>query len=259
LVLAVSDMSFIDLLDTSGSAVSGPRYLWLQKLIRDAIETQRLPAGSVLPSERELCDQFQLSRVTIRKAMEALVEDRLLERRRGAGTFVADRGAKDGGRVEKSFSMLSSFTEDMLARGRRPSSEWVDRSEGSVTPEESLALGQSPGSRVFRFQRIRFADGETMALEYTTVPGWGLNSVDDVAASLYEALAANGNRPIRALQRVRAIGFEAEHAALLGVQERDPGLLIERRGFAADGRVIEVTHSYYRGDAYDLVAELHHI
>lgn len=252
-------MSFIDLLDTAGSTENGPRYLWLQKLVRDAIETHRLPAGAALPSERELCDQFQLSRVTIRKAMDPLVNDGLLARRRGAGTFVADRGAKDNGRVEKSFSMLSSFSEDMLARGRRPSSEWVDRSEGSVTPEEALALGQSPGSRVFRFQRIRFADGETMALEYAAVPGWGLSSIDDVETSLYEALAAHGNRPVRALQRVRAIGFEGEQAALLRVQERHPGLLIERRCFAADGRVIEVTHSYYRGDAYDLVAELHRV
>jgi GntR family transcriptional regulator len=253
-------MSFIDLLDVAGSADSGPRYLWLQRLIRDAIDTKRLAPGAALPSERELCDEFQLSRVTIRKAMQALVDDGLLDRRRGAGTFVSITPvAENPGRVEKSFSMLSSFTEDMLARGRRPSSEWVDRSEGAVTPEEALALGISPGSRVYRLQRIRYADDETMAVEYATVPAWGLKSLDEVVTSLYEALAANGNRPVRALQRVRAIGFEAEQAALLGIQEGDPGLLIERRAFAADGRVIEVTHSYYRGDAYDLVAELHHI
>lgn len=259
-MLAGFDMSFIDLLDIAGTAESGPRYLWLQKLIRTAIETRRLPAGAALPSERELCDEFQLSRVTIRKAMEALVNDGLLERRRGAGTFVSNAPAeKEPGRVEKSFSMLSSFTEDMLARGRQPSSEWIDRSEGSVTPEEALAMGMSPGSRVFRFQRIRFADGETMAIEYAAVPGWGLNGLDDVETSLYGALEAHGNRPVRALQRVRAIGFEPEQATLLGIEPGDPGLLIERRAFAADGRIIEVTHSYYRGDAYDLVAELHHI
>ncbi|KQO09055.1 GntR family transcriptional regulator [Sphingomonas sp. PP-CE-3A-406] len=252
-------MAFIDLLDVTAATSSGPRYLWLQGLIRTAIETRRLAAGTALPSERELCDEFQLSRVTIRKALEALVTDGLLERRRGAGTFVSrSPGVQDASRVEKNFSALSSFSEDMLARGRRPSSEWIDRSEGSVTPEEALALGLSPGSHVFRFQRIRFADDETMAVEYATVPSWGLKRLDDVVSSLYGALAANGNRPVRALQRVRAICFGKEHAVLLGIEERDPGLMIERRSFAADGRVIEVTHSYYRGDAYDLVAELHH-
>jgi len=250
-------MTFMDLIGPIDTKESGPRYLWLQKLVREAIRAGQLPVGTALPSERELCETFSLSRVTIRKAMDELVAQGLLDRKRGAGTFVAGRGpAADGGRVEKSFSMLTSFTEDMLARGRRPSSRWLDRSEGAVTPEEALALGLSPGSKVYRFQRIRYADGQTMALELATVPAWGIGPLEGVEDSLYGALVAAGNRPVRALQRVRAVAFDAEQAELLDITAGDPGLLIERRAFTADGRVIEVTHSYYRGDAYDLVAEL---
>jgi GntR family transcriptional regulator len=95
-----------------------------------------------------------------------------------------------------------------------------------------------------------------MALEYTAVPGTGLDSADTVTESLYTALEAKGNRPVRALQRLRAVLFSAEQASLLGIQPGAAGLLIERRGFLEDGRAIEATRSFYRGDAYDFVAEL---
>lgn len=253
-------MAFVDQIGALRENEAGPRYMRLQKLIRHAVDSRRLAAGAALPSERDLCEEYGLSRVTIRKAIDGLVEEGLLERRQGAGTFVSESLQKaSNGRVEKSFSALSSFSEDMMARGRKPGNKWIDRSEGLVTPEESLSLGLSPGSKVYRFQRIRYADGVTMALEGATVPGWGLPSVATVENSLYTALQQAGHRPVRALQRVRAIGFPAEMADLLGIAAGDPCLFIERRAFLPDGRVIEITHSYYRGDAYDLVAELSEI
>jgi GntR family transcriptional regulator len=247
-------MSFVDRIGALAEDEAGPRYMRLQKLIRQAVDERRLQAGVALPSERELCDGYGLSRVTIRKAIDGLVEDGILERRQGAGTFVSGTVAR--GRVEKSFSMLSSFSEDMISRGRKPGNTWLDRAEGTVNPEEALSLSLSPGSKVYRCQRIRFADGEPMALEQATLPGWGLPSIDAIDNSLYEALEQSGHRPVRALQRVRAISFNEEQAGLLGIAPGDPCLFIERRAFLIDGRPIEVTRSFYRGDRYDLVAEL---
>ncbi|WP_068082790.1 GntR family transcriptional regulator [Novosphingobium rosa] len=249
-------MSFVHHIGALDEGVAGPRYMRLQKLIRQAIDDRRLTAGEALPSERELCETYELSRVTIRKAIDGLVDDGLLERRQGAGTFVSGQAPTGAARVEKSFSMLSSFSEDMLSRGRKPGNAWLDRAEGAVNPEEALGLGLSPRSRVYRFQRIRYADGQPMALEQATIPGWGLPSVHAVDASLYGALEQAGYRPVRALQRVRAIGCNEEQAELLKIAPNDPCLFIERRAFLADGRAIELTHSWYRGDAYDLVAEL---
>lgn len=226
---------------------SAPLYLQLQKVIRGAIESRILHPDEALPAERDLAEAYGLSRVTVRKALDGLVEQRLLTRKRGAGTFVSPR-------VEKNFASISSFTEDMESRGLRPSSEWIARSEGVVSPEEALALGLSPGSPVFRFARIRYADDISMALEYTTVPAASLTSLDAVENSLYAALGSA--RPVRILQRLSAVLFTAEQAALLRVETPAPGLLIERRGFAADGRTVEFTQSYYRGDTYDYVAEL---
>jgi GntR family transcriptional regulator len=238
---------FVDRIGTLDESDSAPLYLQLQRVLRSAIERHVLSPDEALPPERDLAEAYKVSRVTVRKALDGLVDARMLTRRQGAGTFVAAR-------VEKNFATISSFSEDMLARGRQPRSEWLSRAEGSVTPEEAMAFGLGPGSPVYRFTRIRFADGESMALEYATVPGWALASADAVGESLYDALGEA--RPMRVLQRLRAVLFTAEQAELLKIPAQSAGLEIERRGFARDGRTVEFTKSYYRGDAYDFVAEL---
>ncbi|RYF95067.1 MAG: GntR family transcriptional regulator [Caulobacteraceae bacterium] len=241
--------SFADIMGTLDAKAPAPLYQQLQRALREAIQSNQLGPNDALPAERDMAETFSVSRITIRKALDGLVGEGLLTRRQGAGTFVASR-------VEKSFSKLSSFTEDMISRGRVPHSAWLSRSDGSVTPEESLTLGLSPGSPVYRFNRIRYADGAPMALEFSTIAAFALPSAQAVETSLYAALEKSDHRPTRALQRLRAVLFSAEHAETLGVTVGDAGLLIERRGFLKDGRAVEVTQSYYRGDAYDFVAEL---
>lgn len=236
----------IESLDAGGR---GPLYGRVQAVIRAAMDAGSLRAREPIPPERELAAELGVSRITVRKALDGLVDEGLLIRRQGAGTFVA-------GRVEKQFSKLTSFSEDMAARGRSVRSEWLTKAEGTVTPDESLTLGLGPGTPVYRFGRIRYADGLGMAIERSTIAGYGLPSLDAVGESLYAALEASGNRPVRALQRLRAVLFDEEQAALIGAEPGAPGLFIERRGFIEDGRTIEMTHSWYRGDAYDFVAEL---
>jgi GntR family transcriptional regulator len=242
-------MSLAEQIGFDGEEGRGPLYRRLEERLRHAIESGALKPEQALPSERDLAEDFAVSRITIRKALDGLVGSGLLLRRQGAGTFVA-------GRVEKSFSKLTSFSEDMAARGRTSRSEWITRAEGTVTPDESLMLGLSPGTPVYRFHRIRYADDFAMALEYSTIPAFALPSLGVVRGSLYEALNAAGTRPVRALQRLRAVLFDSQQAGLLGVEIGAPGLLIERRGFLDDGRAVEMTQSWYRGDAYDFVAEL---
>ena len=238
---------FVDRIGRIDSRSSAPLYLQLQRVLRSAIERQVLAPDEALPPERELAEAYDVSRVTVRKALDGLVHARLLTRRQGAGTFVAAR-------VEKNFATISSFTEDMLSRGRQPHSEWISKSEGTVMPEEALAFGFGPGTPFYRLVRIRYADGQSMALEHATVPKDSLSSLEAVGESLYDALGSA--RPVRVLQRLRAVLFTPEQSELLGIEPGSAGLEIERRGFAADGRTVEFTKSYYRGDAYDFVAEL---
>ncbi len=227
-----------------------PAYQHLRRTLQHAVENGELEPQQALPGERDLAKLLDVSRVTVRKAISGLVAEGLLVQRQGAGTFVAER-------IVKSFSLLTSFTNDLRARGLDPQSIVLEHDSGEVTPEEAMALNLSPGVLVVRSYRLRTASGQPLALERTTVPQSVLPDSAEIGLSLYEAFAARGIRPMRALQRLRAIAFDAEQARLMQLPEGSPGLFIERRAFLADGRVVEFTRSFYRGDAYDFVAELH--
>jgi GntR family transcriptional regulator len=226
-----------------------PLYQQLQRALRQAIENRTLAPDDALPAERDLAAEFGVSRITVRKALVGLVAEGLLVRRQGSGNFVSAR-------VEKNFAMLTSFSEDMRARGRTPRSVWLKRAAGTVTPEEALALRLSPGTPVYRFNRIRYADEAPMAIEYATIVASALPSLEAVDTSLYEALEVVGHRPVRALQRLRAVLLTGDQAQLLKAKPGEAGLLVERLGSLPDGRAIEFSQSYYRGDTYDFVAEL---
>ncbi|MDR3387540.1 MAG: GntR family transcriptional regulator [Rudaea sp.] len=235
-----------------GSDKGGARslaYLRLRRSLQKMIENGSLEPGHALPSEREMATLLSLSRVTVRKAISGLADDGLLTQRHGAGTFVADR-------IVKSFSKLTGFTDDLRARGLKPRVKFLERSVGEVSPEEALALHLSPGARVVRLRRLRFAGDKALALEDTVVPQSILRDPGAVKLSLYATLERLGCRPTRALQRLRAVALDAAQARLLHLPIGSPALAIERRAFLEDGRVVEFTSSLYRGDAYDFVAEL---
>ena len=225
-------------------------YLRLRRAIRNVVEHRDIEPGQALPSERDLSQALKLSRVTVRKAIAGLVEEGLLTQRHGAGTFIAER-------IVKPMSRLSSFTEDLRDRGLHPRSEFFERSVGEVTPEEAMAMNLSPGSLVARLHRVRYGQDEPLAIERSVVPASVLPDPMVVRDSLYEVLETLGCRPKRALQRLRAVSLGVQHARLLHVAAGSAGLNIERRSFLDDGRVVEFTCSWYRGDIYDFVAELH--
>ncbi|HZX27482.1 MAG TPA: GntR family transcriptional regulator [Telluria sp.] len=241
--------NLVQLMQDQGQTSGLPLYQQLQRALREAIDRRLFAPDAALPAERVLAAELGLSRITVRKAIDGLVEEGLLVRRQGAGNFINNR-------VEKNFAKLTSFSEDMRARGRTPHSTWLKRAAGTVTPEEALRLRLSPGAPVYRFHRIRFADDVPMCLEQATIVAACLPSMDAVGDSMYEALEAAGNRPVRALQRLSALLLNEEQAALLQTRAGEPGLCVERLGFLRDGRAVEFCRSYFRGDLYDFVAEL---
>ena len=233
-----------------GSAT--PLYLRVQERIRDAILSGRWRPQEALPGERDLAESFDVSRVTVRKAIGGLVEAGMLHQRQGSGTYVANKPA----RVEQALSRLTSFTEDMRLRGLEPSITVLRREISPPSPQEAMHLMLSPRERVSRLRRLRLAGGVPMAIELATLPQSLLPDPESVGPSLYAALEALGARPVRALQRLKADNLGPDDAALLGVSSGAAALAIERVSFLADGRPVEFTKSWYRGDAYDFVAEL---
>ncbi len=230
----------------------GPRYLQLGRHLARAINDGVLGPDSSLPSEREMAEITQLSRVTIRKAIEVLVNDNLVVQRHGSGTFVAPRVQK----LEHSLSRLTSFTEDMQRRGKSSSSDVLSAGFYDPSPEEIVTLGMRSGEKVARIVRLRRADGVPLALEHSSLPPDILPNPEDVTTSLYTVLDKRGMRPVRAIQRISATILTPDQAEHLGAEISDPALTIARTGYLASGRVIEYSKGTYRGDAYDFVAEL---
>jgi len=232
--------------DASGRGLA---YLSLQRALAEVIDAGMLKPGDALPGERVLAEQLGVSRVTVRRAIAGLVESGMLTQRRGAGTFIAER-------IVKSFSRLTSFSDDLRARGLLSRSAFLERAVGAATPEEAMGLDLSPGAAVVRLYRLRFAGERPLVVERTAVPHDLLADPAAVGNSLYDALEREGRVPVRALQRVRAVALDTERARLLELPPGSPALYIERRAYLADGRAVEFTRSFYRGDVYDFVAEL---
>jgi len=230
----------------------GPLYLQLRKRIEQAIDSGQLPPDTPLPPEREIAAITNLSRVTVRKAVEPLVESGQIVQRRGSGSFVAPRVA----RVEQSLSRLTSFTEDMARRGRNVTSIWLERGLFMPSPHETMTLGLSSEASVARLARLRSSDGTPLAIERAALPSDILPNPLVVETSLYEVLGQLGKRPVRAVQRISAANLGADDATLLDVEEGMAGLKIERISYLPSGQVVELTHSLYRADLYDFVAEL---
>ena len=230
----------------------GPLYLQLKRWIEDAINAGAISPGDALPSERDLAIKVDVSRVTVRKAVAQLVQDGVLVQRHGSGTFVAPATQ----RVEQSLSQLTSFTEDMARRGMSVRAEWLDRGLYIASPEETIILGLSPGEQVARIARLRLSGDMPLAIERASLSSTILPEPQRIEDSLYKYLDLFGNRPVRAIQRIRAANLTHDDAMLLQVPVGSAGLHIERTSYLASGRVIEFTRSIYRGDTYDFVAEL---
>jgi GntR family transcriptional regulator len=227
-----------------------PLYLQLVRTLTNAIEAGRWQPGEALPAERLLCTQLSVSRVTLRLAIDALVEHGLVVRRPGAGTFVRQSAAH-------SLSGLSSFTEVMRSKGFEPQSQWIERTLRPAYGEEILRLGLSPDSIVASLTRLRYADGRVVAYEQSVVPKRLLPEPMEIDDSLHAWLDRRGEPVVRALQHLRAVNLNARLAQHFDMREGEAMLRIVRVGYARDGSAIELTETYCHSDYYDFVTEVH--
>src|SRR4051812_12354943 len=175
-----------------------PLYIQLAHKIADAINAGRWQADQALPSERILSDKLGISRVTARKALDMLVDQGLIHRRHGSGTFISRP-------LEQPLSRLTNFTEMLASKGYESSTVWLERGLEMPTYDEVMKLGISTTTQVARLQRLRLADGVVMAVEMSTLPAQVLPDPLAVESSLYAYLDRTGHRVVRALQHIRAV------------------------------------------------------
>lgn len=223
-----------------------PKHLQLTSLLTSLV-TERLGPGAAIPSERELMATYAVSRATVRRSVESLVNDGLLERVHGKGTFVARP------RLESQLH-LASFSQDMRRRGLTPSTRLLALEAARPPVEVAAALGLRRGSLAWRLERVRLADGRPIALEEGWYPRAALPDLDrrDLSGSLYEVFASDYGLVIdRAAQTLWGESADGPTARLLDAPLRTP-LLVFRRVSSAGDRVVEHVVSRYRGDRYQI-------
>ena len=232
---------FLDL-DRSGPV---PLYYQISSRLEQAIRDQTLPAGSRLENEVALASRLGLSRPTIRRAIQDLVDQGLLVRRRGLGTTVANR------KVHRKFE-LTSLYDDLVKSGQTPRTE-VRLLEVRRAPDHvAEALGVPAGLDVTWIERLRHAGGEPLAIMHNAVPLdlLPLCAEDLVRCGLYELLRAAGHVPRMASQTVGAKSATAAEARLLGDSRGAPMLTMVRTAWDASGRAVEYGAHVYRASRY---------
>ncbi len=219
--------------------------------VLDLIE--QLGVGEAIPSERQLSANLGVSRLTVRAALDNLVREGYLVRRRGAGTFVSEP------KIAQELTM-TSFTEDMQRRGMRPESRTLDLRVVPAGARLGRLLHVSPSERIAVAKRLRLADEETMAIETlhvrdALVPGLSARELEE--RSFYELLSERyGVDIVGGIQTIEPTVTNEEESEALGVPLHSPAFLFERVTRAESGEIVEYVRSIYRGDRYRLVTEL---
>jgi GntR family transcriptional regulator len=212
-----------------------------------------LETGAAIPSERQLSSALGVSRLTVRAALDELVREGHLSRRRGAGTFVSEP------KIAQELTM-TSFTDDMRRRGLAPASRTLELKVVQAHARLGRILHVSPSERVVAAKRLRLADGETMAIEElhvreALVPG--LTARDLEEHSFYELLRDRYGIVIAGgVQAIEPTVTNEDESRLLDVPLHSPAFLFERISRTGGGDVVEYVRSIYRGDRYRLVTEL---
>jgi len=228
---------------------SSPLYMQLARKLERAVRDGRYQPDEALPSERLLSEVLEVSRVTARKAIDQLVDQGLIVRRRGSGNYIAPH-------IETPLSRLTSFSEQLRQRGYLPSSRWLTRELRLARGDEQMKLGLSPNAQVARLERLRLADHVVIAYEVSILPQAVVPEPQRIDGSLYEHLQQMQKVPVRALQHIRAINAPDDIARKLGIPVGQAVLFITRVSYLDNGRAVEITDSYCRSEYYDFVAEL---
>ena len=228
-------------------------YIQLSRSLNSAIQEGLLKPGDTLMPERDLATNLKISRITVRKAIDQLVDIGMLIKTQGAGTVVAENVDLV---LHKNLSSLNSFTADMKKRGLESHSRIILREEGKASAKEALILNLNEGDFVHRLNRVRYLVNEPLLYEIAVIPASIISITSAIDNSLYELLKSKKKNPITAKQNIHAIIADDDLADKLEVSPGSAVLFVERRGKDSNGRVVEYTQSYYRGDRYDYVVEL---
>lgn len=229
-----------------------PIYIEIHNKIRTDIEAGKWHVGQRIPAERELAKSFGVSRMTLRQAIQTLVDEGILERHVGSGTYVASR------KVQEKMSGTTSFTDLMQAQGKVPSSKTVSYHLANPTLSEIKRLELPQGNQVLRMERVRYADGIPISFETAAVPADLVEgfSKEEVTASLYHVLEFKGGYQLGGAQQTVTATLASERIAdYLKIKRNDAILKLRQVSFLKSGRPFEYVRTQYVGSRFEFYLE----
>jgi GntR family transcriptional regulator len=230
-----------------------PLYVKIREALRTEIITGELKRGQKIPSEDELANQFGVSRMTARQGISDLIDEGLLYRRHGLGTYVAYP------HVERDHTRLTSFFESARLRGIDARSRVLTVETIPAKPKVAYALDIAEDDPVIRIETLRFADQIPVTFHDAHIPYSLFSNIlteNLETTHLWTLFEKFGFKVKRAIQKLEAREASEELAKLMGIQVGSPILFKERTVFAEDGTPVEFTYCYNRGDMYSLTVEL---
>ena len=228
-----------------------PLYYQLAEQLEEAIGSGRLSPGFKLDNEISMADQLGLSRPTMRRAIQELVDKGLLVRKRGVGTQVVH------GRVRRELE-LTSLYDDLRASGQQPATKVLLNLLEPATAEVADELRVAEGDEVLHLERLRMADDEPLAVLRNWLPANVISPTDEEleAGGLYQLIRDSGTHVQIARQRIGARGATTQEARLLRGRKNDAVLTMQRTAYADSGRAVEYGNHCYRPEAYSFEVTL---
>ena len=221
-------------------------------IIIEQIESGALAENDKIPAERELCGKYMISRTTVRQAIQELEKERYIYIQRGKGTFVSPK------QVKQELFGFYSFTEEMRKLGKVPSTKVLSFEVMQCGEKTAQKMDKNAEDKIYRFSRLRFADGEPMMIVTSCVPYErfpDLNREELEKGSLYDIFTNKYNVAFtKAKETLQSVAARKEEAEMLKSKTGFPSMLIERTTFAKD-EIIEYAVGVARGDRfkYDIV------
>ena len=229
-----------------------PLYHQLEGVLKAEIESGRWHAGEKIPTESQLVESFGVSKITVRQALEQLVDQGYVRREHGRGTFVSHRKFDEGPR------QLTSFSEEMKGHSMVASSRILGQTVERADSQLARALDLQPNAPVIVIRRLRLASGQPVTIQKAHIPkslAPGLQVAED--ASLYDVLQRIYHLyPARARETYMVGKADRAAAKLLGIQPGAPVFQAERVTFLPNGKPFEFVQSTIRGDRYSIVLDL---
>ncbi|KRL02788.1 GntR family transcriptional regulator [Liquorilactobacillus capillatus] len=231
--------------------MASPIYIQIHNDIKRSIEAGKWEIGDQIPSERELAVKFGVSRMTLRQAIQTLADEGILERRIGAGTYVARQ------KVQEKMSGVTSFTELTKAQGKVPSSKTISYHVATPSLSEREKLELDEKDLVLRMERIRYADDTPICFEVATVPQELVKeySKKQVTSSLYRVLEESGYAIGHAEQTVSAMLASERIADYLEIKRGDAILRLRQITELSNKQPFEYVRTQYVGSRFEFYLE----